>query len=371
MFMKTMSEVGNSRLYLSVLLSMLTAVTWAARLPELAPSSVFRQPINSAAVHPNSQMMIDRVTALGGFGFGRMQIDFSFYVLYADANTPLVNIAPIPNDKDPYFSPDCEALGSAVPLPSGGAIEGQSGYSCDVFNGDCHLIVVRGNTLFENYRSNVVGGGALQSQCLAVWSLTGAYSPKGRGEHCTSADAAGFPIAPLLFNADDMAAVQALPNSDLGHAIRFVLPNARMASDASLGGVLGRLYVRPATHAGGPNGPVDAIPYGSRLRLKQGFNITAYNPAAQVVLRTLKRFGMVLSDGGSVALTAENDRFTTAKWADLGISARTFDQAVPASKVNFSDFEVIDTGARIAETYDCVREPPPSEGFQFANGFEA
>ena len=143
-----------------------------------------------------------------------------------------------------------------------------------------------------------------------------------------------------------------------------------MANDLSLSGILGRLYVRPATHAGGPSGPVGAIPYGFRLRLKAAFNISGYNPAAQVVLRTLKRYGMVLSDGGSVALTAENDRFTTAKWADLMITSITFDQAVPATKVNLSDFESVNTGARIAETYECVREPPPNGDLRFANGFE-
>jgi hypothetical protein len=355
----------------ALLVFTLLAPSLAARpLPQMAPSSVFRQPVDSAPLHPNSTAMINRVTALGGFGFGRMQIDFSFYVLYAEASTPLVPIVAIPADLDPYYSPDCEDLGSTLPLPAGGAIEGQAGYTCDVFNGDCHLLVVQGNTLFENYRSTVVNN-QLQSQCLALWNLSANYGPKGRGDHCTSADAAGFPIAPLLFNADDIAGLQNLPNSDLGRAIRFVLPNARMANDSSLGGVLGRLYVRPATHAGGPSGPSDSVPYGARLRLKSSFDISAYNPAARVILRTLKRYGMVLADGGTVALTAENDRYTTAKWAELGISARTFDLAVPASKVNFSDFEVIDTGPRIGETYNCVREVIPSGAeVIFGNGFE-
>ena len=342
----------------------------AVTLPQFPPGAVWRQPIDSAAAHPNSQAMLDRLTTLGGFGFGRMQIDFGFYVLYADANTPMVQTVAIPGALEPYYLPDCEPLGSIVPLPMNGAIEGQAGYSCNNFADDCHLVVVRGAILYENYLSNVVAN-QLQSQCLVKWNLAGVYGAKGRGEHCTSADAAGFPIAPMLFNADEVSAAIARPNGDLGHAIRFILPNARMASDASLGGVSGRLYVRPASHAGGPSGPVDSVPYGSRLRLKASFNISAYNPAAQVILRTLKRFGMVLADGGLVALTAENDRFTTVKWADLGIDARTFDQQVPAAKVLVSDFEVIDTGPRIAETYECVREPEPSASDAlFQNGFE-
>jgi hypothetical protein len=354
----------------SVLLAVLATTTHAATLPQFPPGAIWRQPIESVTLHPNSQVMLDRLSALGGFGNNRMQIDFSFYLLYADNSTPQVATVAIPMDQEPYFDPDCEALGSVMPLPLDGAIEGQSGYSCDNFNDDCHLLVLRGNTLFENYRSNVVNN-QLQSQCLVKWNLAGVYGPKGRGEHCTSADAAGFPIAPLLFNADEVSAAIARPNGDLGHAIRFVLPNARMANDTSLGGVLGRLYVRPATHAGGPSGPSDSVPYGSRLRLKPGFVISGYNAAAQVILRTLKRYGMVLADGGLVALTAENDRYTTVKWADLGINSRTFDQQVPAAKVLVSDFEVIDTGARIAETYDCVREPEPtSNDALFRDGFE-
>ena len=343
----------------------------AVTLPQFPPGAIWRQPVDTATLHPNSQVMLDRLTTLGGFGFGRMQIDFGFYVLYADANTQTVPTVAIPDDTEPYFLPDCEPLGSSVPLPAGGAIESQTGYSCDPFSNDCHLVVVRGPILFENYRSNVVAN-QLQSQCLVKWNLAAVYGPKGRGEHCTSADAAGFPIAPMLFNADEVSAAIARPNGDLGHAIRFILPNARMASDASLGGVLGRLYVRPASHAGGPSGPFDSVPYGARLRLKASFNISAYNPAAQVILRTLKRYGMVLADGGSVALTAENDRFTTVKWADLGITSRTFDQAVPAAKVFVGDFEVIDTGPRIGETYDCVREPEPNDSdLLFQSGFES
>ena len=340
----------------------------AVPLPKMHPSSVFNQPISGAPAHPASQTMIEQLTALGGFGNNRLQIDFSFYVLYADASTPLVQTTSIPGPGNGYYDTDCEPLGGLIALPSGGAIEGQSGYTCDNLSGDCHLLVVRGNDLIETYRANLVGG-QMQTQCVANWRLDGVYASTLRGDHCTSADAAGFPIAPLLFNADELAALVAVPDSDLGHAIRFILPNARMASDAGLGGVLGRLYVRPGTHAGAPSGPSASVPYGSRLRLAADFPLTGYNPAAQVLLRTMKRYGIVLADGGTVALTAESDRYTTAKWADLGISARVFDQTAGARKLFVSDFQVLDTGARIAETYDCVRTQPQL-GQLFANGFE-
>jgi len=77
-----------------------------------------------------------------------------------------------------------------------------------------------------------------------------------------------------------------------------------------------------------------------------------------VILRTMQRYGIVLADGGNIALTAESDLFTTHTWAELGINSRVFDQAAPSAPVMAQDFVVLDTGPRIVETYDCVRNPP-------------
>jgi hypothetical protein len=90
--------------------------------------------------------------------------------------------------------------------------------------------------------------------------------------------------------------------------------------------------------------------------------VNLYNPAAQVILRTMQKYGIVLADGGNIALTAESDLYTTHKWAELGIGSRVFDADVPGAPVRIQDFAVLDTGPRIVETYDCVRnaEPPPA-----------
>ncbi len=366
----------RSRIEFSLMLALALAGAsplLSAPLPRVHPGSPWYQRIDQAAVHPNSAGpggMIATLAGLGGFGNGRMQIDFSMYVLYAIAGTPTQPLIEIPSadPDDDYYLPDCDALATPIPLPAGGAIEGQAGYSCDVFNNDCHLLVVTGNEIFEVYRANVTAQG-VQSQCLARWRMDALYPPQGRGEHCTSADAAGFPIAPLLFNADEVAAAVQVADGDLGHAIRFILPNNRMASDVSLGGVLGRLYVRPASHAGGPSGPTASVPYGARLRLRSDFPMTGYNAAAQVILRTMQRYGIVLADGGTVALTAESDRYTTNTWASLGIGSRVFDQTAGAQDVLVTDFAVIDTGPRIGETYECERSLPALDPL-FANGFE-
>jgi hypothetical protein len=326
--------------------------------PRFPATAVWHQDISQAAVHADSASMISTLQGLGGFGNGRMQIDFGMRIVRAPAGAPTRNIVGYPSGGE-YYSPDCEAPGTAMPVPANAAIEASAGLSCANASNDCHLLVVQGSTLYEAYRANASGDTGLQSQCLAKWNLDAVYPASNRGEHCTSADAAGFPIAPLLFNADEVHAAMQVPAGDLGHAIRFILPNARMASS---GGT--RYYVRPASHAGGPTGPVGSVPYGSRLRLRANFPVNLYNPAAQVILRTMQRYGIVLADGGTVALTAEADLYTTHKWTELGIDSRTFDLQVAGAPVRVQDFQVLDTGPRIVETYDCVRnaEPPPVGG---------
>src|SRR5690606_7703249 len=104
-----------------------------------------------------------------------------------------------------YFLPDCEPLGSTVPVPADAAFEAQESLGCPNSDEDCHLLVVDGSLLYEVCAGNI-SNGEIDAECLAVWDLAVAYPPEGRGEHCTSADAAGFPIAPLLANADAVAA---------------------------------------------------------------------------------------------------------------------------------------------------------------------
>jgi serine/threonine-protein kinase len=341
---------------LAVLATGLAATPASANAPPRFPAgAVWNQDVSSAPLHPNSASMISTLAGLGGFGYGRMQIDFGMNIVNAPVGAPMRSIIGYPSTSA-YYAPDCEAIGTQMPVPANSAIEATTGLSCDNANEDCHLLVVQGNKLFEAYRANGSGGSGLQAQCLAVWKLDAVYPINNRGEHCTSADAAGFPIAPLLFNADEVYAAKQVPGSNLGHAIRFILPNARMASQG-LGAT--KLYVHPASHAGGPSGPEASVPYGSRLRLRADFPVNLYNPAAQVILRTMQHYGIVLADGGNIALTAESDLYTTHTWAELGIGSRVFDADVPGAPVRIQDFAVVDTGPRIVETYDCVRNPDP------------
>jgi serine/threonine-protein kinase len=259
------------------------------------------------------------------------------------------------------------------PIPPGGRIEGFPDYVCPgrvdgEYNGDCHMLVVdfSGATLFEAYRATYTGG-LFYSDCIVAWDMSrdvwgappapGSTLPPvaerqwGIGRDCTGPDAAGFPIAPLLFTVGDVM------SGRVEHAIRFALPNDRMQRAPSAGDD-GPVYVWPATHAGGPqaNDP-DAPIYGTRWRLHADFDPAARgldpaNPVVQAVVYGLKHYGMLIADGGNIALMAEDASDCGVTWDDLwgDEGSRVLDGIQP------TDFDVLDSGGT-ENGYDCQRNP--------------
>ncbi len=287
------------------------------------------------APSPESGKIIKALADAGGWGGGnKFQIDLSIEVLTADASTPFKSFT---KTDDWFGGGTCDFV--PVPMPVGGALEGEAGYACES-DGDCHLLVIHPPTkrLYEMWRANLVGND-FQGGCLAVWDLTKAYPDNLRGDGCTSADAGGFPISAMLFSADEVA------SGELTHAIRFILPNARIRK---------HLYVHPGTHSTGPtSGGPDMPPYGVRLRLKQSFDLSKLpTEGARVIARGLQRYGMLLADGGNIPLTGQSDRFTTHKWKDVGVNEHSLLGIVPG------DFEVVDMGPTFdGVANDCVPNP--------------
>jgi len=306
-------------------------------------AGLFSQPhgwnkdVSALAPSSRSQAIIDALIALGGWGNGnKLQTDFSLIVLRANAATPRRTITAASGYC--YGGPDCDALPMQMPIPANGNTEGSADYTCDTANNDCHVLVVEETErqLYELYQATG-NASSFTSYAAFVWDLDKQYPETLRGDQCTSADAAGLPMAALIPTADEVAA------GTIPHALRFILPNARMKR---------QVYVRPATHAGGPSSTnPDAPPYGVRFRLKASFDETPFNASERVVLKALKTYGMILSDGGNIALTFSDDRLSTAKWATLGITPQSF------NNIPVSAFEVVDLGAEIPLTYNCVRNP--------------
>jgi len=287
----------------------------------------FDRDVSAAPKAATSDQMIATLAAEGGWGNGnRFQIDISIDVLAADASTPHMSFTPTAD----FYTPDCDQVD--VPVPPGGNVEGEDGYAC-TGDGDCHLLVFDSSAgkLYEMWRANITT--TFEGGCLAVWDTRRTYTDTLRGDQCTSADAAGYPISPLLFTADEVAA------GEIAHAIRFILPNDRIKEG----------YVRPATHATNTTGSTDAPAYGVHLRLRADYPVdTLPSDGAKVVARAMQKYGMYHADGCNIALTAQADTHTTAKWAGL---LGSHDLA----QLHVSDFEVIDHGSMIPLTGNCSR----------------
>lgn len=302
--------------------------------------SLFEQPhpwtkdVSASPKSTESDKIINGLQAAGGWGGGSFRMDFSIEVLRSTATTPFRTFTATSD----FYSPDCDKV--PMPVPVGGALEGESGYAC-ASDGDCHLIVIDSatNKLYEMWRANITGS-TFNGGCLAVWDLKKKYGDTLRGKGCSSADAAGFPITAMLGNADEVAA------GKIEHALRFILPNARIQDG---------MYVPPSTHSTGPtSGGPNTPPYGVRFRLRADFPVDGLpNAGAKVVARALQKYGMFLADGGTITLTLQSDRFTTAKWSSSGIAPSSL------TSLKVTDFEVVEMGTRVnwkADT-DCTRTP--------------
>ncbi len=299
------------------------------------PGAPWNQPVDGAALDAESAAIIGYLSA-NHTASSRFQITFDFNVLAADAATPHRAFTPTGD----FFTPDCDT--APVPVPASGRLEGESDYAC-ASDGDCHLTVVDRSTcrLHELWRANLAGGtsaGSFTSGCQAIWDLSTVPPVTGRGDFCTSADAAGLPIVPLVFTADEVA------GGVVDHALRFVLPNALIRA---------HVFVRPGTHStGATTGGPSAPPYAARLRLKASKDLSALSPGARVVAQALKRYGMFLADGGNVTFTAATDALTTHRWSEVGVDSASL------KGLSWNDFEVVELGSR-TDWYSgsCTRTP--------------
>jgi hypothetical protein len=169
-----------------------------------------------------------------------------------------------------------ESDGRRYPLPRRVPVEGGRGS-----DGDRHAIVVDRSRcrLFELFAAYPQEGGARWSAGSgAIWNLR---SNRLRPRGWTSADAAGLPILPGLARYDEVR------RGRIDHALRFTAARTR------------RAFVYPARHFASELTDPSLPAMGQRLRLRRGFDISRFPRQSRIVLRALKRYGMILADNGS------------------------------------------------------------------------
>lgn len=197
-----------------------------------------------------------------------------------------------------------------VPYPLGADTFIEGGRSAD---GDRHTVVVDADTcrLYETWDTHPAAP-RWRAGSGAIWDLRSNHlRPRG----WTSADAAGLPILPGLLTVEDIT------SGSLRHAIRFTAPVTRDR------------YVWPARHQAGATDNAAAPPMGARFRLRRDFSLSGWSAAAQIVLRGMKRYGMVLADNGS-------------PWYFQGTADRRWSAALveELKRIPARQFEAVDSG---------------------------
>jgi hypothetical protein len=157
-------------------------------------------------------------------------------------------------------------------------------------------------------------GGSWEADSGAIFDLN---SHALRPASWTSADAAGLPILAGLVRYDEVA------SGEIRHAIRVTAPQTR------------RAYIWPARHYASSLTGSQYPPMGQRFRLKADFDLSGFSTEVQVILRALKKYGMMLADNG-------------ASWFISGHPDERWNNDVLVSQlhqVKGSDFEAVDVSS--------------------------
>lgn len=242
-----------------------------AGCPILPPDHIWNVPIDALPVDANSEAYIDSmgrdVVLHPDFGSGEWEggpIGIPFTV--ADATTPRTTVS---------FEYADESDAGPYPIPANAPIEG--GPNSD---GDRHILIVETSEckLYELYAAYPQGNNSWQAGSGAIWDLRD-YAL--RPDEWTSADAAGLPILPGLVRYDEVAA------GEIKHALRFTVENTRAE------------FIWPAKHQASDSDDPNLPPMGQRFRLKASFDISPYPREAQIILRAMQVYGLILADNGS------------------------------------------------------------------------
>jgi hypothetical protein len=234
--------------------------------PIFPASSPFNRDISRAPVDPRSASYIAAI----GAGL-HLHADFGTNPSYG---IPFAVVGPhqpkVPITFNEYGE---ESDRGPYPIPPSAPVEGAGE------EGDRHLLVLQKGScrLYELYHAHRSGAG-WEAGSGAVFNLrANALRPEG----WTSADAAGLPIFPLLVRYPEVRAGQ------IDHALRVTVEHTQ------------RGYIHPATHFASASSDPSLPPMGLRLRLKASFGLAGYHGEALVVLRALKRYGLIVADNGS------------------------------------------------------------------------
>ncbi len=242
------------------------APAFAHRCPIFPASNAINQEVTHAPVDPRSAQYIDAIGAAL-----HLHADFGANPAYG---IPYTVVGPRqPKVPIAFTAYGAESNRGPYPIPLSAPVEGAGE------EGDRHVLVLQEGTceLYELYDAHRSGAG-WRAASGAVFDLrSNALRPEG----WTSADAAGLPIFALLARYDEVRAGR------IDHALRVTVPRTQAG------------YIHPATHYAASSTDPELPPMGLRLRLSARFDLARFHGQALVILRALKRYGLIVADNGS------------------------------------------------------------------------
>ena len=309
---------------------------WAGQV--FPPDHALNMPIDSLPVHTNSNNFINTMGA-------NTSLHPDFGTSWEDNGTKYqmgipYNLVGAGQPKVPieFYLYNDESDSGPWPIPKNPFIETVFDWRNET-DGDRHMLIIDTSAHILYETGNVLGnsdGTSWRGGCGAIFDLNG-YTL--RPETWTSSDAAGLPIFPLLIRYDEVERALAV-SGEIHHAIRFTVQQSQKA------------YIWPARHYAASSTDQNRAPMGLRVRLKASVDISDYSPRIQVILRTMKKYGMIVADNGSnwYFQGTHDDR-----WDDEEINS--------LKKLHGNNFEVVDiTGWTKREGFDrnSAKVPPAS-----------
>jgi hypothetical protein len=234
--------------------------------PIFPASNSLNQDISHAPVDPNSAAYIASIGLAG-----HLHPDFGTNPSYG---IPYTVVGPHQPKVPVRFSEfGEESTPGPYPIPANAPVEGAGEV------GDRHVLVLQEGSckLYELYNAQRAGAG-WEAGSGAIFNLrSNALRPNG----WTSADAAGLPIFPLLVRYPEVHAGQ------IDHALRVTVQRTQAG------------FIHPATHFASSSSDPSLPPMGLRLRLKASYSLAGFHGESLIVLRALKRYGLIVADNGS------------------------------------------------------------------------
>jgi hypothetical protein len=239
------------------------------------PDNPWNLVIEDWPLHPSSKKIIE---SIGADKKLRYNTDMGYVLVPPDQKKVDVKLgsAAAESEKGPYPVPDNTPI-EGYPINYKGLTldEVQRKDEGDI---DRHALIVDSThrMLYEFYQMRKTGSGWIASGA-AIFDLK---SNELRPDGWTSADAAGLPIFPATVRYDE------IKRGMVEHAMRIGVGKTR------------RAYVSPATHYASRDTDPNLPRMGERLRLKKNFDISGFSPAAQSILKGLKKYGVFVADNG-------------------------------------------------------------------------